>query len=122
MRWLRRVSVIAGGLLLAGSLAPGSALAATSSPSSPGSAADPARSVQGAAGAAGSASKSGAVAAPGPVRLADPAKVLPSGWQRSSDEAVTVSGDATGLHVLASSEAGGYAWRTVATLGWRSGG
>ena len=28
-----------------------------------------------------------------------------------------MSGDATGLHVLAASESSGYAWRTVATLG-----
>lgn len=54
---------------------------------------------------------------PGPTRLSDPATVLPSGWQQSADEAVTVSGDPTGLHVLAASEASGYAWRTVATLG-----
>jgi hypothetical protein len=54
--------------------------------------------------------------------------VLPSGWQHSADEAVTVSGDATGLHVLAAPESTGYAWHTVATLGdpavqtdlWRS--
>jgi hypothetical protein len=30
---------------------------------------------------------------------------------------VAVAGDSTGLHVLAASEASGYAWRTVATLG-----
>jgi len=59
----------------------------------------------------------GAQGTPGPVRLADPGAVLPSGWQHSADEAVTVAGDATGLHVLAASEASGYAWRTVATLG-----
>lgn len=122
MRWLRRVSVLACGALvacvalLAGCLAQVPALAATSAA---GSAAAPARvtaSTASTAGAGHSASP-GAPAAPGPTRLPDPAKVLPSGWQRSADEAVTVSGDATGLHVLAASEASGYAWRTVATLG-----
>jgi hypothetical protein len=54
---------------------------------------------------------------PGPVRLADPSKMLPGGWQHSSDEAVTVVGDGTGLHVLAASEASGYSWQSVATLG-----
>jgi GDSL-like Lipase/Acylhydrolase family len=43
--------------------------------------------------------------------------VLPAGWQHSSDEAVTVAGDGTGLHVLAAREASGYVWKTVATLG-----
>jgi hypothetical protein len=114
MRWLRRVSVTAGGLLLAGSLAQGSAMAATSSASS---ASAPASVAQATTSTGQSASKTVAKAAPGPAQLSDPAKVLPSGWQRSSDEAVTVSGDATGLHVLAASEASGYAWRTVATLG-----
>lgn len=52
----------------------------------------------------------------GPVRLPDPGKVLPLGWQRSSDEAIAVAGDVTGLHVLAATEASGYTWRTVATL------
>ncbi len=60
---------------------------------------------------------SGAAAAPDPARLADPAEMLPNGWQKSSDEAVTVSGDATGLHVLAASESSGYDWKTVASLG-----
>ena len=114
MRWLRRVSVIAGGVLLAGSLAQGSAMAATSAA---GSAPVPASSAQTTASTGQSGSNAVAKAAPGPAQLPDPAKVLPSGWQRSSDEAVTVSGDSTGLHVLAASEASGYAWRTVATLG-----
>lgn len=59
----------------------------------------------------------GSVQTLGPVRLADPGKMLPDGWQHSSDEAVTVVGDGTGLHVLAASEASGYAWKAVATLG-----
>jgi len=54
---------------------------------------------------------------PGPVRLARPGAVLPTGWLHSADEAVTVVGDETGLHVLAASEASGYRWRSVATLG-----
>jgi hypothetical protein len=53
----------------------------------------------------------------GPARLTNPRAELPTGWQRSADKAVTVVGDATGLHVLAASEASGYSWRTVATLG-----
>jgi len=106
MRGLRRVSVIACGALLVGCLAQGPALAATPSA---GSAATPAHSA--------SARPAGTPATPGPARLSDPAKVLPSGWQRSPDEAVTVAGDATGLHVLAASESSGYSWRTVATLG-----
>jgi hypothetical protein len=54
---------------------------------------------------------------PGPVRLAQPGAVLPTGWEHSADEAVTVVGDETGLHVLAASEASGYTWRSVATVG-----
>lgn len=106
MRWLRRVSVLASGVLLVGCLAQVSALAA-------------APSARLAAAPANSAStrSGGTQATSGPSRLPDPGGVLPSGWQHSSDEAVTVSGDSTGLHVLAASEASGYAWRTVATLG-----
>jgi hypothetical protein len=117
MRWVRRVSVLASGTLvacvalLAGCLAQVPALAATSAA---GSAAAAAHS---AASGGQSASKASAKAAPNPARLSDPAGVLPSGWQHSADEAVTVSGDATGLHLLAAREASGYAWRTVATLG-----
>ena len=55
-------------------------------------------------------------------RLADPGRVLPAGWSRSPDEAVTVAGDATGLHVMVATEAAGYSWRTVATLGVRGAG
>lgn len=59
----------------------------------------------------------GTTRAAGPVRLADPGAVLPPGWRHSADEAVTVAGDGSGLHVLAASEASGYTWRSVATLG-----
>lgn len=54
---------------------------------------------------------------PGRDALADPASVLPGGWRASSDRAVTVAGDATGLHVLVADESDGYSWRTIATLG-----
>jgi lysophospholipase L1-like esterase len=103
MRWLRRVSVVACGSLLAGYLAQVPTLAA-------------AAPAQTAAGAAHSAA-GGAQGRPAPARLPDPGRVLPAGWQHSSDEAVAVTGDATGLHVLAATEASGYAWRAVATLG-----
>ncbi len=53
---------------------------------------------------------------PGPNALADPAAVLGAGYQSSQDRAVTVAGDATGLHVLVAEESDGYAWRTAATL------
>lgn len=56
-------------------------------------------------------------ARPRPSRLTSPGKTLPRGWQTSADRAVTVAGDAAGLHVLAASEQSGYAWRTVTTLG-----
>jgi hypothetical protein len=46
-----------------------------------------------------------------------PGQCCPTGWRHSADEAVTVAGDAAGLHVLAASEASGYTWRSVATLG-----
>ena len=112
MRWMRRVSLVACGALLVGCLAEVPAAMATTS-----SASAPVGAAQTTASTRQSASKAVAKAAPSPAELSDPAKVLPSGWQRSSDEAVTVSGDATGLHVLAASESSGYAWRTVATLG-----
>jgi hypothetical protein len=49
--------------------------------------------------------------------LADPGALLQRGWRTSRDRAVTVAGDATGLHVLVADASSGYAWRTVATLG-----
>jgi lysophospholipase L1-like esterase len=110
MRWVRRVSVVTCGALLAGLLAQVPALAAAPSV---GSAAAAGQS----AAASGQPAPPGGGAASGSARLADPAGVLPAGWQHSSDEAVAVSGDANGLHVLAATEASGYAWRSVATLG-----
>jgi lysophospholipase L1-like esterase len=51
-----------------------------------------------------------------PDRLANPSAVLAPDWRSSGDRAVSVAGDATGLHVLVADEASGYAWRTAATL------
>ena len=77
----------------------------------------PANAASGTASAAGTAQPASSKAAANPAQLADPAGMLPNGWQKSSDEAITVSGDATGLHVLAASESSGYDWKTVASLG-----
>lgn len=41
---------------------------------------------------------------------------LGDGWESSTDQAWTLSGDPSGLHVLVADAADGYAWRTVATL------
>ncbi|WP_219463314.1 golvesin C-terminal-like domain-containing protein [Nonomuraea rhizosphaerae] len=43
-------------------------------------------------------------------------EVLGSGWQKSSDRAVTTVGDATGFHVLVADAKDGYRWRTAASL------
>lgn len=75
----------------------------------------PATSVHTVGTPAGSPSRS--VATVGPTKLSDPDKQLPAGWRSSGDEAVTVVGDEGGLHILAASEASGYSWKTVATLG-----
>jgi lysophospholipase L1-like esterase len=112
VRWLRRVSVMVCGAVLVGCLAQMPAEAATAA-ARPAAASPP----PSAASSPPSTPSAGTQATPGPTRLSDPATALPSGWQQSEDEAVTVSGDPTGLHVLAASEASGYAWRTVATLG-----
>jgi hypothetical protein len=72
----------------------------------------------GAAPAARPGAAAGASQQPGNA-LADPQQVLPAGWRTSGDRAVTVAGDATGLHVLVADAASGYAWRTAATLGVR---
>ena len=66
---------------------------------------------------AGSPSLSGRQVSQARDRLANPGAVLGPGWRGSHDRAVAVAGDATGLHVLAATAAGGYAWHTVATLG-----
>jgi lysophospholipase L1-like esterase len=103
-KYLLRVLVPAGTalLLLGGTQLPAVAVTQTATQSAPRAAATRAK------------------AAPkpvGPVRIANPDAVLPDGWQKTDDEAVTVVGDASGLHVLASDEATAYSWRTVATLG-----
>jgi hypothetical protein len=99
--WLRKFSIVPCAALLVGGVSQMPALAATPQA--------PATVHRGAAAAI--------ARAPAPARLADPGAVLPAGWRHSADEAVTVVGDETGLHVLAASEASGYAWRSVATLG-----
>ncbi|WP_127501688.1 NucA/NucB deoxyribonuclease domain-containing protein [Actinoplanes solisilvae] len=43
-------------------------------------------------------------------------QVLRSGWQKSSDVAWTLNGDADGLHVLAATAHSGYTWKNVTTL------
>ncbi|MEO3859766.1 hypothetical protein [Acrocarpospora sp. B8E8] len=50
------------------------------------------------------------------VQPAQRDRVLGMNWQKSTDIAVTTSGDATGFHVLTATAATGYQWRTVATL------
>lgn len=50
------------------------------------------------------------------IPVADRDRVLPAGWRASTDRAVTIDGDMTGLHVLVADERAGYAWRTAATL------
>lgn len=49
-------------------------------------------------------------------KINNPAAVLPSGWQKSTDRAVTLVGDADGLHVMVATEKSGYQWQTAATL------
>lgn len=56
------------------------------------------------------------VATPHVDRVRYPDSVLGSGWQVSSDRAVTSAGDATGLHVLVAERSDAYHWRTAATL------
>ncbi|MFJ1751602.1 SGNH/GDSL hydrolase family protein [Kitasatospora sp. NPDC088134] len=50
------------------------------------------------------------------AKLPQPDAVLPPGWRESSDRAVTLDGDGTGLHVLTAKASNGYAWTTAATL------
>lgn len=45
-----------------------------------------------------------------------PDQSLPPGWQSSSDLAVTTSGDATGLHLLAARGRERYRWKALASL------
>lgn len=57
-------------------------------------------------------------AAPGlhPGRVTDPGRMLPRDWRTSTDRAVTVSGDGSGLHVMVADSKDAYQWRTAATL------
>ncbi|MFB9627395.1 hypothetical protein [Nonomuraea helvata] len=55
-------------------------------------------------------------AAPESVDPGRRAELLGSGWEKSSDRAVTTAGDATGLHVLVADAKDGYRWRTAASL------
>jgi hypothetical protein len=116
----RALSMTVPGLLLAAPLC-GVAAAPAGAASAPQAQATGMAKAPGLA-AAGSTAQPASVAAavrrpPRPARLARPGTDLPAGWQHSPDVAVTVSGDETGLHVLAASEASGYSWHTVATLG-----
>ncbi|MEU9081518.1 hypothetical protein [Streptomyces sp. NPDC048357] len=52
----------------------------------------------------------------GPSKVARPDKELPKDWRTSDDRAVTVIGDAEGLHVLAADSSEAYQWAEVATL------
>ncbi|WP_435224972.1 GDSL-type esterase/lipase family protein [Streptomyces sp. Tue6028] len=52
----------------------------------------------------------------GPSKVADPDRTLPKGWRTSDDRAVTVAGDARGLHVLVADSADAYQWQEAATL------
>jgi hypothetical protein len=48
--------------------------------------------------------------------VANPDHDLPAGWRMSTDRAVTVAGDGSGLHVLVADSKDAYRWRAVATL------
>ncbi|HYN97576.1 MAG TPA: SGNH/GDSL hydrolase family protein, partial [Pilimelia sp.] len=54
--------------------------------------------------------------APAPGRLVDPDRRLGPDWRTSGDRAVTVTGDAEGLHVLVADRRQAYRWRTAASL------
>ncbi|MGX1567362.1 SGNH/GDSL hydrolase family protein, partial [Streptomyces sp. NPDC055509] len=49
-------------------------------------------------------------------KVLSPGTVLPKTWKTSTDTAVTVAGDGSGLHVLTARSRDAYQWRTVATL------
>lgn len=52
----------------------------------------------------------------GPSKVEQPDGKLPENWRTSDDRAVTVVGDAQGLHVLVAESAQAYQWREAATL------
>ena len=62
------------------------------------------------------ASKAAPAPAPGADRVTDPDHRLPADWRSSTDRAVTVSGDGSGLHVLVADSKNAYRWRTAVTL------
>jgi hypothetical protein len=49
-------------------------------------------------------------------KVLEPDRDLPSSWRRSTDQAVTVAGDGSGLHVMTADSKDAYQWHTVATL------
>ncbi|MEU8179080.1 hypothetical protein AB0C14_39995 [Microbispora hainanensis] len=55
-------------------------------------------------------------AAPESIDAGKRAEVLGGGWEKSSDRAVTTTGDASGFHVLVADANDGYRWRTAASL------
>jgi putative cell wall-binding protein len=55
-------------------------------------------------------------AAPSEVPVDDRPTLLGGDWAASTDLAWSVSGDTTGLHVMAAAESTGYSWTTVASL------
>ncbi|MEV0928820.1 hypothetical protein AB0I99_27545 [Streptomyces spongiicola] len=53
---------------------------------------------------------------PEAVAAKDRPALLGSNYKQSADTAFTTSGDGTGFHLLIADEAGGYAWKTAASL------
>lgn len=53
---------------------------------------------------------------PAAVAPGDRTRLLGKDYKKSTDTAFTTSGDGTGFHLLVADEAGGYAWKTAATL------
>jgi hypothetical protein len=52
----------------------------------------------------------------GPGSVADPDRMLGSGWRTGTDRVVTTASDETGLHLLVADRSSAYQWRTAATL------
>jgi uncharacterized protein YraI len=53
---------------------------------------------------------------PAPASATVDPKALPPGWRTSTDEALLLTGDEDGFHVMVAEQRTGYRWRTVATL------
>ncbi|NUP41703.1 MAG: Tat pathway signal protein [Streptomyces sp.] len=69
--------------------------------------------------ASGAPATAGARAPQGPAdhrAVPDPDRVLPDGWRKSPDRAVTLAADVGGVHVMVADSAAAYRWRTVTTL------